>query len=256
MSSSPPRGSTHGIPGAWFRALNVAAILLLVGFAAMVANPATRMLGDDLLTGERGPVEIGTFLGFAWAAAMAFHLSREARRRDPRRSVALVYAGVAAFCLFAALEEISWGQSLFDFPTPSWLRYVNEQGETNLHDLPGVMELNSACVFVFAIAGLAGTRLAGRPRWRPFAVPGELGPLFAIITTMAALEMLNDYVFLGYWLSPRIGVLSEAVELLGATACVATVAANRRVLRRQWADDEAVAEPDPAARPSGERSAA
>ena len=37
--------------------------------------------------------------------------------------------------IFVAGEEISWGQRIFDFPTPRILYEVNSQGEFNLHNI-------------------------------------------------------------------------------------------------------------------------
>ena len=37
--------------------------------------------------------------------------------------------------LFAFLEEISWGQRIFNFSTPQFLQGINQQNELNLHNL-------------------------------------------------------------------------------------------------------------------------
>ena len=42
---------------------------------------------------------------------------------------------LAAACSYVVLEEISWGQRIFDFPTPDFLKSRNLQGEANLHNL-------------------------------------------------------------------------------------------------------------------------
>ena len=46
---------------------------------------------------------------------------------------------IVSFCavvfFMAAGEEISWGQRLFDIPTPEYLKQVNDQNELNLHNI-------------------------------------------------------------------------------------------------------------------------
>jgi hypothetical protein len=47
----------------------------------------------------------------------------------------LVYLGLAALFFFGAGEEISWGQRILGFETPTALSQVNRQEEFNLHNL-------------------------------------------------------------------------------------------------------------------------
>ena len=51
----------------------------------------------------------------------------------------LIYLGLALLFFFGAGEEISWGQRIFGFKTPTSLAQVNKQDELNLHNLT-VME--------------------------------------------------------------------------------------------------------------------
>ena len=46
-----------------------------------------------------------------------------------------VYALGCLALIFAAGEEISWGQRIFDFSTPQILREINTQGELTLHNI-------------------------------------------------------------------------------------------------------------------------
>ena len=213
---------------------------LLAVFALLLAWGPGHALAFEWLTDERGPVELSTFIGFMIAAVLAWRLSARARRENSRGGAALGYALFAGICLFAALEEISWGQSLFDFHGPAWLVNLNEQGETNLHDLPGLMDLNSAFVMAFGLAGCVATRLSRFGRWRDLAVPAAMAPLFMLIAGMGALETINDVALLGDRLASLIGTLSEAVEMLGAFGCVAYVLLNARMLERQWRGTHAV----------------
>ena len=235
------------VSAAWARGLNLGAPLILLAFAGLLLSDATRPLARDLLTNERGPVEVGTFLCFLVAGLTSLWLGREAMRRDENPLVARAYFLFGAFCLFAAMEEISWGESFFDFSPPRWWRRINLQGESNLHNLPGVMELNSAFVCLFGIAGVAWARFGAREPFRRFAVPAAVVPTFALVALMGAVETVNDFVFLGRMTSQFIGVLSEAVELIGSAASLGCVGINARMLLREWAANEIAAGSEPEA---------
>ena len=47
---------------------------------------------------------------------------------------------LAAFCLFGAGEEISWGQRIFGLETPEYFEENNSQGEIGLHNLVVVID--------------------------------------------------------------------------------------------------------------------
>lgn len=47
----------------------------------------------------------------------------------------LVFCLLGIFCFVACGEEISWGQRIFDLQTPEFLKKINRQGETNLHNI-------------------------------------------------------------------------------------------------------------------------
>ena len=42
---------------------------------------------------------------------------------------------IGAFFLILGLEEISWGQTIFNWNTPDYLKEINYQNETNIHNL-------------------------------------------------------------------------------------------------------------------------
>ncbi|MCK5850201.1 MAG: hypothetical protein KAH23_04740 [Kiritimatiellae bacterium] len=53
---------------------------------------------------------------------------------------ALPYTLFALLCLFIAMEEISWGQRIFDIETPESMKSENIQDEINLHNLESVQD--------------------------------------------------------------------------------------------------------------------
>ena len=89
------------------------------------------------LAREDGWIEYAQALCYALGAGLSAWIAWRLRQTPDRRwSVLYVLFALALF--WVAGEEISWGQRLLQFPTPAWLTSHNLQGETNLHNLPGV----------------------------------------------------------------------------------------------------------------------
>jgi hypothetical protein len=97
------------------------------------------------------------------AAACAYRLERAGRRL-----FAALFALLALCCLFAAGEEISWGQRLFGFGTPHDLASVNNQDELNVHD---VVEVQGKFNGLLAAASLYGLAAPWVVRRRVVIVP-------------------------------------------------------------------------------------
>ncbi len=72
-----------------------------------------------------------------WAFLIAAVLSIVAAVRQHRSGQGLPWflAGVALFCLFVALEEISWGQRLLGYRPPVYFLDQNFQQEFNIHNV-------------------------------------------------------------------------------------------------------------------------
>ena len=75
-------------------------------------------------------------------------------------AIQLLLAGIL---LIGALEEISWGQRLFDWGTPPVLDAVNEQGETTIHNLNSLEPAIFSLFFWGSAVALAGGAL--RAAW-------------------------------------------------------------------------------------------
>ena len=52
------------------------------------------------------------------------------------------YLPLAALFFFIAGEEISWGQRIFEWSTPSWIEAHNVQNETTIHNLEIFIDMN------------------------------------------------------------------------------------------------------------------
>ena len=106
-------------------------VLLLGGFLAALAY---KVLAPELFTlsfaREDGIIEYSTAILLFVGALGLFGLAR--RVTGYKRWLLALY--VLAF-IFAAGEEVSWGQRIFDIQSTEFFLENNRQGETNLHNL-------------------------------------------------------------------------------------------------------------------------
>jgi hypothetical protein len=78
-----------------------------------------------------------------WASLWSFFTAGGffvlAARRQHRATGAFPWflLGLALFCLFVAMEEISWGQRVFGYRPPDYFLAQNYQQELNLHNIAG-----------------------------------------------------------------------------------------------------------------------
>lgn len=88
----------------------------------------------DYIEPETGVLE---FLHVVEAVTGAVLAAALLTRRDVRRRRWLTaWVGLALVgCVYVAGEEASWGQHIFAWTTPSEWQAINDQGETNLHNV-------------------------------------------------------------------------------------------------------------------------
>jgi len=94
---------------------------------------------DRWVRSESGIVENLTALALAVAVGAGVGVLRR-RRRLPGRWLGVWFALGTLGCVYFLGEELSWGQHLFGWSTPETLAAINEQGETNLHNIGGWTE--------------------------------------------------------------------------------------------------------------------
>lgn len=118
--------------------------------------------------------------------------------------------GLAAFCLFVAIEEISWGQRIFGYRPPEYFLESNFQQELNLHNVVdsslrklavrlvvfGYGVVLPALMLLSAIARLAG-------RLGVVAPPPTLIPAFLATGIMQVTYPLK---FTGEWVELMLGL--------------------------------------------------
>ena len=118
-------------------------------------------------TREDGPVEWIGFASLLAAPVLAFVAAWCLR---PAHQPAVAAAVLGAVLLFAAGEEISWGQRIFEVDTPEMLVDSNEQDELNLHNLVGLQHKAVAGQLAVAGGGLLLALCVPR-RWARVGAP-------------------------------------------------------------------------------------
>lgn len=134
------------------RWLYVAApVALAASYTTLLLGPATA----DWLTDEDGFFEYLGALGLLTAAVMFLLAFVRSSRAEPRRAWALLprifLLTLAILFMFAAGEEISWGQRVLGFETPETIRAANIQEETNVHNIVVFDQFGQGPFFFFTL---------------------------------------------------------------------------------------------------------
>jgi hypothetical protein len=106
-------------------------ILLLVIVPIKILAPEFYAARID---GELGLIELATPLLSIAGAVVGIQLLRQASRL-PSNRLRLWLLATTLGCVYFAGEELSWGQHLFGWGTPDYIEAVNDQEETNLHNI-------------------------------------------------------------------------------------------------------------------------
>jgi hypothetical protein len=141
---------------AWFAAPWVGGLLVA---ATVVHRPLFFWI-----VAEDHPLEWAQFVLYAAAAVGAAACIRPLWANDHKVFAALLVL-LGVFCLFTAGEEISWGQRIFGFNTPTDLEGVNHQDEFNLHNINEGFDVQKLFNYIQIVAGLVGGALPWLTRW-------------------------------------------------------------------------------------------
>lgn len=106
-------------------------LLLLVILPVRVIDVEAYRVWID---GEIGLIELATPVLALIAAVIGGLLFRDLLREGRSKLLAWVGLHVLA-CVYFAGEELSWGQHLLGWSTPEGIAALNDQGETNLHNM-------------------------------------------------------------------------------------------------------------------------
>ena len=109
---------------------------IFLGYSALSSNVkfSSQLFGEDQFFENIGA--IGFFLT---SAVFLYGFVRSKKKPFVNvfyhRLRMLLLLGFALLFFFAAGEEISWGQRIFNVATPETLKAINAQGELNVHNI-------------------------------------------------------------------------------------------------------------------------
>ncbi len=117
---------------------------------------------------EIGLIENGTVVLFLIGTGFGLAALRR-RALLPNPLLGWWILGLSALGFLAAGEECSWGQVYFNWSTPNWLAEVNNQQETNLHNISGWFDQKPRFLFSLWVlaAGLVWPVIAWRKGGHP-----------------------------------------------------------------------------------------
>lgn len=108
----------------------IALLILLVGIIIFCPEDLMRFL----INSENGLVELGTPLLYVPAVIAGLCCIKHLRKL-PAKWLMVWLMLVTAACFYIGGEEISWGQQLVHWQTPEYMREINDQKETNIHNI-------------------------------------------------------------------------------------------------------------------------
>lgn len=195
-------------------------ILLIFVVAAVLHS--TNEYAYDWVSREDGVLEWATFWAFVVAATLFFRNALYSKRSG--EPFPWFVFGLAAFCLFVAMEEISWGQRIFGAAPPAFFLKSNYQQELNFHNL---FETDYRVLIVQVVLlgyGVLLSAAAMHPRIRQLlsrlrivAPPLQLSVSFLIVSGMYA---WYPWSLTGEWVELAMGIAFVFVAIWGAADTV------------------------------------
>ena len=168
-------------------------VLLFLACIAGLYFPASREQTLWLLQ-ENRPVELLTFLFLMAGGIGALMLGRHYHKRENQSLIVTFFYLFGLLLLITGMEEISWGQHVLGFSTPESMTSINQQGEVNIHNLPGLHGKSEILRLFFGIGGLIGLGLKRMPALSVLRVSPLLLSWFCVITAHAAVDLSADWL--------------------------------------------------------------
>lgn len=205
-----------GIPS-WFHAVAAAWIVAMLWLARAAPDAYYAAMQEDRAT--------------EWATAALFAAAAVAAGVRAWRGRGLGDLLVAAFCVVAAGEEISWGQRLVGFTPPDVFLAHNIQQEANLHNMVEVFgQPKWALVLILVAYGLVAPLLVGHSqpvrrlaeRLGFTAPPLVLAPWFVAVI---AIMIVYPVRFTGEWAEALAGLLFLVAQRIAARRLALVVGA-------------------------------
>jgi cell division protein FtsW (lipid II flippase) len=153
-------------------------------------------------------LEWSTFWAFIVAMVFYFRSAMDYRREAQRLPWFLF--GVALFCFFVAMEEISWAQRVFGYRPPVYFLEHNFQQEFNIHNVVDTDYRKLALTLVIAVYGIVLPLLAAVPALkRLMDGVGIVAPTIALLPAYAATLVMYVWYPMshsGEWVELMLGM--------------------------------------------------
>lgn len=137
----------------WFPVLFLAFIIIVALYDFDLAR--------NIVARENNLVELGTVI-ILIPAVFAGYKSFKLRKMFPDRRLGIWVFLVTIGCVYIGGEELSWGQQLFKWETPETIQAVNDQNETNLHNISSWLDQKPRLIMEISVL-IGGILL---PVWR------------------------------------------------------------------------------------------
>ena len=151
--------------------------LFIVIYRALVINSSEKLESYKRTITEGSLVE---WIGFLALLASAILLLKAARNWYPNASRYLLLSA-SAVCFLVGMEEMSWGQMIFNWDTPSLVGQYNVQDETGFHNLWFIHDqtwiIGALVMTLFLLLSLSGFLLRSFGLVRPLSFADILLPL-------------------------------------------------------------------------------
>lgn len=175
-------------------------LLLIIQVTAYLAD---RPFYSRWIDGELGLIELGTVLVILPGIVAGFLIWRD---RQPLPTTWLSYwcLLVTLGCIYFAGEELSWGQHLLGWQTPEPVQAINDQQETNLHNISSWLDQKPRLLLeIWVIVGgliiplwskIKGSTPSSAANWRYWFWPSRIVLFTAVLVVLVKLpEKLNDW---------------------------------------------------------------
>jgi hypothetical protein len=209
-------------------------LLIVYVSSEILSNARRRSVPLKLMTYENQPVQLLTFGLFLLGGILGLLLAKKAINNNERFFVYGFYILFSCALLFCAMEEISWGQQFFKFPTPEAINAINKQNEFTFHNI-GVLQRNAE-IFrgIFGLGGILGIFLSFQNSFKKICPPRILLLWFITITIFAGLDFYFEFYSIRGGLSRIVFRLAEVMELLVAISSFLFVWLNTKMLTNKW----------------------
>lgn len=141
-----------------------------------------------LITYEDHIIEFATCIGL-FATSMIF-LFTLIKKRDSLPITGKITIGLGVLvCFFGAGEEISWGQRIFDIPTPESIAAINDQNELNIHNIDKKF-FDRLLIRATILISLLGTVCL---YFKKHSIFGINLPSYPLVTAFALVPLYHQY---------------------------------------------------------------